>query len=69
MSLFKDKTLLITGTTGSFGNAVLNRFLRATIDEFNSDNMRRLNLKETKAKIANLEYIQHELNGVPNVVK
>ena len=27
MSLFKDKTLLITGGTGSFGNAVLNRFL------------------------------------------
>ena len=28
MSLFKDKTLMITGGTGSFGNAVLNRFLR-----------------------------------------
>lgn len=27
MSLFKDKTLMITGGTGSFGNAVLNRFL------------------------------------------
>ena len=26
MSLFKDKTLMITGGTGSFGNAVLNRF-------------------------------------------
>lgn len=26
MSLFKDKTLLITGGTGSFGNAVLKRF-------------------------------------------
>jgi UDP-glucose 4-epimerase len=26
MSIFKDKTLLITGGTGSFGNAVLNRF-------------------------------------------
>ena len=25
---FKDKTLLITGGTGSFGNAVLNRFLK-----------------------------------------
>ncbi|HFW5377076.1 TPA: UDP-glucose 4-epimerase, partial [Salmonella enterica subsp. diarizonae serovar 61:l,v:z35] len=24
--MFKDKTLLITGGTGSFGNAVLNRF-------------------------------------------
>ena len=42
---------------------------RATIDEFNSDNTYRLNLEETKAKIASLEYIQNELNGVPNVVK
>ena len=25
--MFKDKVLLITGGTGSFGNAVLNRFL------------------------------------------
>lgn len=33
MSLFTNKTLLITGGTGSFGNAVLNRFLRADIGE------------------------------------
>ena len=33
MSLFTDKTLLITGGTGSFGNAVLNRFLRTDIGE------------------------------------
>lgn len=33
MSLFKDKTLLITGGTGSFGNAVLNRFLDTDIKE------------------------------------
>ena len=42
---------------------------RATIDEFNSDNTYRLNLEETKAKIASLEYIQNELNGIPNIVK
>ena len=42
---------------------------RALIDEFNSNNTRRLNLKETKDKIASLEYIQNELNGVPNIVK
>ncbi|MCR4591772.1 MAG: polysaccharide biosynthesis protein [Bacteroidaceae bacterium] len=41
---------------------------RATIEEFNSDNTKRLNLEETKAKIASLEYIQNELNGVPNLV-
>ena len=33
MSSFKDKTLLITGGTGSFGNAVLNRFLKTDIGE------------------------------------
>ena len=33
MSIFKDKTLLITGGTGSFGNAVLNRFLDTDIGE------------------------------------
>ena len=41
---------------------------RATIEEFNSDNTRRLNLEETKAKIASLTYIQNELNGIPNLV-
>lgn len=48
MSQFKDKTLLITGGTGSFGNAVLNRFLETDIkeirvfsrDELKQDNMR-----------------------------
>ncbi len=30
--LFKDKTLLITGGTGSFGNKVLDRFLKDDID-------------------------------------
>ncbi len=33
MSIFKGKTLLITGGTGSFGNAVLNRFLATDIGE------------------------------------
>ena len=33
MSVFKDKTLLITGGTGSFGNAVLRRFLGTDIRE------------------------------------
>lgn len=48
MSIFKGKTLLITGGTGSFGNAVLNRFLTSDIgeirifsrDELKQDNMR-----------------------------
>ena len=33
MSIFKDKVLMITGGTGSFGNAVLNRFLKTDIAE------------------------------------
>ncbi len=33
MSVFKDKVLLITGGTGSFGNAVLRRFLDSDIRE------------------------------------
>lgn len=31
--MFKGKTLMITGGTGSFGNAVLNRFLETDIGE------------------------------------
>lgn len=46
--MFENKTLLITGGTGSFGNAVLNRFLKTKIkeirifsrDELKQDNMR-----------------------------
>ena len=33
MSIFEGKTLLITGGTGSFGNAVLRRFLKSDIKE------------------------------------
>ncbi|MDD3946055.1 MAG: polysaccharide biosynthesis protein [Bacteroidales bacterium] len=48
--MFKNKTLLITGGTGSFGNAVLNRFLSTDIkeirifsrDEKKQDDMRHL---------------------------
>ena len=33
MSAFKNSTVLITGGTGSFGNAVLDRFLNTEIEE------------------------------------
>ncbi len=42
---------------------------RVTLTEFNSDNTLRLNLEETKAKIASLEYIQNELHGIANIAK
>ena len=55
--MFKGKTLLITGGTGSFGNAVLNRFLETNIkeirifsrDEKKQDDMRN-RLKNNKVK-------------------
>ena len=62
MSLFTNKTLLITGGTGSFGNAVLNRFLKTDIgeirvfsrDEKKQDDMRhefQANMPEVADKI------------------
>ena len=47
--MFKNKVLLITGGTGSFGGAVLRRFLKTNIqeirifsrDELKQDDMRR----------------------------
>ena len=49
-NIFSKKKLLITGGTGSFGNAILRRFLQTEIeeirifsrDELKQDNMRRL---------------------------
>lgn len=40
-----------------------------TVEEFNSNNTKRLNLKETVEKIASLEYIQNELKGIANFAK
>lgn len=37
---------------------------RNTLTEFNSNNTRRLNLAETKEKIASLEYIKEELASI-----
>ncbi len=61
--MFKNKTLLITGGTGSFGNAVLNRFLDTNIkeirifsrDEKKQDDMRhRLNNSKVKFYIGDV---------------
>ena len=43
--MFSEKTLLITGGTGSFGNAVLDRFLHTNIGEiciFSRDEKRKM---------------------------
>ena len=42
---------------------------RNVLTEFNSNNTRLLNVEETKAKIAALEYIQKELSGEGNFVQ
>ena len=67
MSIFDKKTLLITGGTGSFGNAVLNRFLETDIkeirifsrDEKKQDDMRhQYNTPKIKYYIGNVRDIQ-----------
>ena len=42
---------------------------RNILTEFNSDNTTRLNLEQVKEKLLSLEYIQNELNGIPNIAK
>lgn len=57
MNEFNGKTLLITGGTGSFGNAVLNRFLNTDIKEirvFSRDELKQDNMRhELQAKYPN----------------
>ena len=77
--MFKDKTLLITGGTGSFGNAVLNRFLKTDIgeirifsrDEKKQDDMRNL-LQSDKLKfyigdVRDYSSIKRAMHGVDYV--
>ena len=49
--------------------SIFQKETRVTLTEFNSENTKRLNLEETKAKIASLEYIQNELKGLDNIAK
>ena len=77
--MFKDKTLLITGGTGSFGNAVLEKFLNTEIKEiriFSRDEKKqedmRLRLKSDKVKfyignVRDYESIDSALKGVDYV--
>lgn len=76
MSIFTDKTLLITGGTGSFGNAVLRRFLDSDIreirifsrDEKKQDDMRH-SLQNPKVKffigdVRNKQSVDIAMRGV-----
>lgn len=58
MSLFTGKTLMITGGTGSFGNAVLKRFLKTDIGEirvFSRDEKKQDDMRhEFQAKMPNV---------------
>lgn len=60
MSLFTGKTLMITGGTGSFGNAVLNRFLQTDIGEiriFSRDEKKQDDMRhEYQAKMPEVAY-------------
>ena len=60
MSLFKNKTLLITGGTGSFGNTVLSRFLHTDIGEiriFSRDEKKQDDMRhEFQAKMPEAAY-------------
>jgi UDP-N-acetylglucosamine 4,6-dehydratase len=74
--MFTDKTLLITGGTGSFGNAVLKRFLNTNIreirifsrDEKKQDDMRQYynnaKIKYYIGDVRNYESISSALKGV-----
>lgn len=74
--MFKDKTLLITGGTGSFGHAVLNRFLETDIgeirifsrDEKKQDDMRRQygndKLKFYIGDVRDLSSVRNAMHGV-----
>ena len=79
MSLFEGKTLLITGGTGSFGNAVLNRFLQTDIgeirvfsrDEKKQDDMRhefQAKMPEASEKIKFFIGDVRDLSSVRNVM-
>lgn len=74
--MFKDKTLLITGGTGSFGNAVLNRFLSTDIkeirifsrDEKKQDDMRKkYNNQKLKFYIGDVRDYRSILNATRGV--
>lgn len=74
--MFKDKTLLITGGTGSFGNAMLNRLLDTDIgeirifsrDEKKQDDMRKkYNNKKIKFLIGDVRDITSVKNCVRGV--
>ena len=79
MSTFEDKILLITGGTGSFGNAVLRRFLDSDIkeirifsrDEKKQDDMRhQLQNSKVKFYIGNVrdrQSVDEAMNGVDYV--
>lgn len=74
--MFKGKTLMITGGTGSFGNAVLKRFLDTDIgeirifsrDEKKQDDMRKLycnsKLKFYIGDVRDLRSVQDAIHGV-----
>lgn len=71
-NIFKNKTLMITGGTGSFGNAVLKRFLNTDIKEiriFSRDELKQDNMRhEYQAKYPEVaEKIKFYIGDVRNI--
>ena len=74
--MFKNKTLMITGGTGSFGNAVLNRFLETEVteirvfsrDEKKQDDMRKeYNNEKLKFYLGDVRDINSVRNAMQGV--
>ena len=64
--MFKGKTLLITGGTGSFGNAVLNRFLDTDIKEIRIFSRDEKKQDDMRKKYANDKIKLSDLNRKRN---
>jgi len=76
--MFKDKVLLITGGTGSFGNAVLERFLNSDLKEiriFSRDEKKqedmRIKYKNDKIYYIDKDYLKmySDKTGIKTILK
>lgn len=74
-SIFANKTLLITGGTGSFGNAVLSRFLNTDVgeirifsrDEAKQDNMRHMLQKKFPGSADKVKFYIGDVRDLPSI--
>ena len=75
MSIFRDKTLLITGVTGSFGNMVLKRFLNSDIkeirifsrDEKKQDDMRHFLQAQYSEQVSKVKFYIGDVRNIQSI--